>query len=109
MLHSMARRVSSDNGREDGAGIWAVRAGDPKRVAPVNNPLAVIMGYARLLADQVDAHGQGQIEEILEARSRIQAIVAQMQRVTRVELTEEAPHLPEMLDLKRSSDFHRRP
>ena len=75
----------------------------------INNPLAVIMGYARLLADQVDAHGRGQIDEILEALSRIQAIVAQMQRVSRIELTEEAPHLPEMLDLKRSSDFHRRP
>jgi PAS domain S-box-containing protein len=70
----------------------------------INNPLAVIMGYARLLADQVDAHGREQLDEILEALSRIQAIVAQMKRVTRIELTEKAPHLPEMLDLKRSSE-----
>jgi len=27
-----------------------------------------------------------------------------MKRVTRIELTEEAPHRPEMLDLKRSSE-----
>jgi PAS domain S-box-containing protein len=70
----------------------------------INNPLAVVMGYAQLLADKVDAHGRGQIDEILEALSRIQEIVRRMKRVTRIELSEEAPHLPEMLDLKRSSE-----
>jgi two-component system, chemotaxis family, CheB/CheR fusion protein len=70
----------------------------------INNPLAVIMGYAQLLADKVDAHGRGQIDEILEALSRIQEIVMRMKRVTRIELTEGAPHLPQMLDLMRSSE-----
>jgi nitrogen-specific signal transduction histidine kinase len=70
----------------------------------INNPLAMIMGYAQLLADHVDARGRGQIDEILEALSRIQEIVRRMKRVTRIELIEEAPHLPEMLDLKRSSE-----
>jgi PAS domain S-box-containing protein len=70
----------------------------------INNPLAVIMGYAQLLADKVDAQGQGQIEEILEALSRIQEIVARMKRVTRIDLTEPAPYLPEMLDLNGSSE-----
>jgi signal transduction histidine kinase len=69
-----------------------------------NNPLAVIMGYAQLLADTVDARGREQIDEILGALSQIQKIVGRMKRVTRIELTEEAPHLPEMLDLKRSSE-----
>ena len=75
----------------------------------INNPLAVVMGYAQLLADQVDAHGRGQIDEILEALSRIQEIVLRMKRVTRIELIQEAPHLPEMLDLKRSSEPGLRP
>jgi PAS domain S-box-containing protein len=70
----------------------------------INNPLAVIMGYAQLLADKVDAQGQGQIDEILEALSRIQEIVARMKRVTRIDLTEPAPYLPEMLDLNGSSE-----
>jgi PAS domain S-box-containing protein len=70
----------------------------------LNNPLAVIMGYAQLLTDRVDAQGRGQIDEILEALSRIQAIVMRMKRVTRIELTEAAPYLPEMLDLIRSSE-----
>jgi hypothetical protein len=62
------------------------------------------MGYAQLLADQVDAHGREQIDEILVALSRIQEIVRQMKGVTRIELTDEAPHQPEMLDLRRSSE-----
>jgi signal transduction histidine kinase len=70
----------------------------------INNPLAVIMGYAQLLADQVDAHGREQMDEILQALSRIQEIVRQMRGVTRIELAEGAPDLPEMLDLRRSSE-----
>jgi len=70
----------------------------------INNPLAVIMGYAQLLAGKVDAQGQGQIDEILEALSRIQEIVTRMKRVTRIDLTEAAPYLPEMLDLNKSSE-----
>jgi PAS domain S-box-containing protein len=70
----------------------------------INNPLAVIMGYAQLLADKVDAQGRGQIDEILKALSRIQEIVMRMKRVTRIELTEAVPYLPEMLDLSRSSE-----
>jgi PAS domain S-box-containing protein len=70
----------------------------------INNPLAVIMGYAQLLADKVDAQGRGQIDEILKALSRIQEIVIRMKRVTRIELTEAVPYLPEMLDLSRSSE-----
>jgi PAS domain S-box-containing protein len=70
----------------------------------INNPLAVIMGYTQLLADKVDAQGRGQILEILGALSRIQEVVMRMKRVTRIELTEEVPYLPEMLDLIRSSE-----
>ena len=34
ILHRMARRVSSEGDRGNGAGIWALRVGDPPRVAP---------------------------------------------------------------------------
>jgi len=69
----------------------------------INNPLAVVMGQAELLADEVDAKGRGRIDEILKAVSRIQETVTRMERVTRIELTEEAQYLPEMLDLSGSS------
>jgi PAS domain S-box-containing protein len=69
----------------------------------INNPLAAVMGHAQLLADKVDAKGHGHIDEILEALSRIQEIVTRMSHVTRIELSEKALNLPEMLDLSRSS------
>ena len=34
----MSRRITSDYGRERSAGIWALRARDPKRVAPPAGP-----------------------------------------------------------------------
>ena len=97
----MARRLSSDRERDTlryVAGLAAAAAHE------INNPLAVIMGYTQLLADRVDSRGRGQIAEILKALSRIQEVVVRMRRVTRIELTEEAPYLPEMLDLIRSSE-----
>ena len=149
ILPGMARRVSPDRHRRNGAGIVASPddaiicttldgvsvAVSPTRDAEervveassiardrerdtlryvasfaaaaaheINNPLAVIMGHVQLLADKVDAHGREQIDEILEALSRIQEIVMRMKRVTRIELTEAVPYLPEMLDLGRSSE-----
>ena len=97
----MARRLSSDRERDTlryVAGLAAAAAHE------INNPLAVIMGYTQLLADKVDAQGRGQIDEILKALSRIQEVIVRMRRVTRIELTEEASYLPEMLDLIRSSE-----
>lgn len=70
----------------------------------INNPLAVVLGHVELLADAMDATGRGRIDEILKAVSRIQGTVTRMERVTRIELSNEAPHLPEMLDLSRSSE-----
>ena len=71
----------------------------------INNPLAVVIGYVQLLrGDGVDAKGRGHIDEMQKALSRIQEVVIRMKSVARIELTEEAPYLPEMLDLSRSSE-----
>ena len=70
----------------------------------INNPLAVVTGYAQLLANEMDAKSRGRIDEMLKAVSRIQEIVTRMKRVTRIELTDDALCLPEMLDLNRSSE-----
>ena len=71
----------------------------------INNPLAAAMGHLQLLADGVDAKGRRRIDEILEALSRIQEIIIRMTQITRLELTDPAPYLPEMLDLSRSSEL----
>ena len=70
----------------------------------INNPLAVIMGQAQLLAEEVEGAARQRLAEILEATDRIRAIVARMRHLTRVELLEDSSALPPMLDLRRSSE-----
>src|SRR3989442_4209501 len=69
----------------------------------INNPLAVVVGNAQLLAEEVDAAGRPRIEKILEAVRRIQGIVDQLKHINRLELMDAALPVPEMLDLERSS------
>jgi PAS domain S-box-containing protein len=70
----------------------------------INNPLAVVVGQAQLLDDAVDASERRRIAEILEAAQRIEAIVARMKRISRIELMEKSLDLPEALDIRKSSE-----
>jgi signal transduction histidine kinase len=69
----------------------------------INNPLAVVVGEAQLLAEEVDAARRRRIEKILEAVGRIQGIVDQLKHINRLELMDAALLVPEMLDLEKSS------
>ena len=70
----------------------------------INNPLAVVMSQIQLLSDEVGGPARQRIPEILDAVDRIRAIVARMRHLTRVELVEDSPGLPPILDLRRSSE-----
>jgi len=70
----------------------------------INNPLAVVVGQAQLLDDAVDPSGRRRIAEILEAAQRIEAIIARMKRITRIELMQRSVDLPETLDIRKSSE-----
>ena len=69
----------------------------------INNPLAVVVGQAQLLAEEVDAAGRRRIEEIFEATRRIQAILDRLKRIHRLELSDAREPVPEMLDIEKSS------
>ena len=69
----------------------------------INNPLAVVVGQAQLLADEIDATRHRRIEEILEATRRIRAIVDQLKHINKLQLMEAPQPVPEMLDLEKSS------
>src|SRR5438105_4571659 len=122
----MARRASSDRDRGNGVEVRALRAGITHRkqaegaireldilryvaslaaaaAHEINNPLAVVVGNAQLLAEEVDAAGRPRIEKILENVRRIQGIVDQLKHINRLELMDAALPVPEMLDLERSS------
>jgi signal transduction histidine kinase len=69
----------------------------------INNPLTVVSGELQLLAREVGARWSGRIASMLEALERIREVVLRMNRITRLENAERQRHLPEMLDLEKSS------
>ncbi|HYE93515.1 MAG TPA: GAF domain-containing protein [Terriglobales bacterium] len=72
----------------------------------INNPLAVISGHLTLLERKL-AHDPDVVARLEKARSacmKIGEIIAHMGRITRLELSDETPGLPPILDLRRSGE-----
>jgi len=71
----------------------------------INNPLAVILGHLDLLARRfaADAEALQQIDHARTASRRIADMITHMSHITRLELSEQSPNLPPILDLRRSS------
>ena len=70
----------------------------------INNPLTVVSGEVQLLAREAGVHAGPRIASMLEALERIREVVARMSRINRLEAADPVKSLPEMLDLKKSSD-----
>jgi len=71
----------------------------------INNPLAVISGHLTLLERRLaeDADVVARIEKARAACRKIGEIIAHMGRITRLELSDQTPGLPPILDLRRSA------
>ena len=72
----------------------------------INNPLTVIIASLQLMAarGQVPEEAAGYVERAIRAGEQIRDIVRNMSRITRLELSRQAPQLPPVLDLRKSSD-----
>src|SRR4030095_8867920 len=75
----------------------------------INNPLTVVSGEVQLLARAGSGGAETRIATMLEALERIREVVALMSGITRLEAADPVKSLPEMLDLKKSSDRPDRP
>lgn len=77
----------------------------------INNPLAAIVAQLYVLERQRDDDLEltARLQRTLESVWRIRDIVARMQRITRLELVDQSPDLPEMLDLTKSTPEGRAP
>ncbi len=69
----------------------------------INNPLTVVSGELQLFAREVGARWSSRISAMLEALERIREVVLRMNQITRLVPAERQRHLPEMLDLGKSS------
>lgn len=71
----------------------------------INNPLTVIIGSLQLLLarGQVSEETAHSLERVIRAAEQIRDTVRNLSRITRLELARQAPSLPEVLDLRKSS------
>ena len=77
----------------------------------INNPLTVIITSLEMLGKDLESGypvSPSKVKPILAAAERIRDVIAHMRRVTRLELVNREPHLPEMLDLRESSPARHR-
>jgi DNA-binding response OmpR family regulator len=86
----------------ESAGLRAIMYLANAAAHKINNPLAVVIGQLHFLAKD-PAVPPARLAAIQDAAERIREIVQQMLRVTKVELVEPRPHVPQMLDLDRST------
>ncbi len=86
----------------ESAGLRAVMHLANAAAHKINNPLAVVVGQLHFLAKDPSVPA-ARVAAIQDAADRIREIVQQMLRITRLELVQSRPHVPEMLDLERST------
>ena len=72
----------------------------------INNPLTVIIASLQLMQTrgQVAEEAAGYVQRVIKSAEQIRDIVRNMSRITRLELSRQAPQLPPVLDLRKSSD-----
>ncbi len=64
----------------------------------INNPLAVVMGQAQLLARQVGGGERRRIDEMLDAVERIREILERMKHINKIVLLDGSEPMPAVLD-----------
>ena len=71
----------------------------------INNPLTVIMASLQLMVTrgQVPEPAAAYVQRAIKSAEQIRDIVRNMSRITRLELSRQAPQLPPVLDLSKSS------
>ena len=71
----------------------------------INNPLTVIIASLQLMVTrgQVAEEAAGYVQRVIKSAEQIRDIVRNMSRITRIELSRQAPQLPAVLDLRKSS------
>lgn len=98
------RRRVEEAGRQAAAVLSVARLAHAA-AHEINNPLAVIAGQAQLLIKEWEAEPEltRRLQRTLDAAWRIRDIVARMQVITKLEIVDQSPDLPERLDLKSST------
>ena len=99
------RKAAEDAARREEA-LRSVASLAAATAHEINNPLAVVIGNLELLSMStgLEKPPRQRIERATTAARRIQEIVVNMSRISRLEIVGATPRLPDMLDIRRSSE-----
>lgn len=103
IARDIAERKEAETARRERDLLRSVASLGAAAAHEINNPLAVLMGQAQLLATEVGEGARRRINEILDAVERVSEIVSRLNHVRRLTRAAKTRDLPEMLDLRKSS------
>ena len=104
VLRDVSDRKRAEAAKRQAEALSAVTQLARAAAHEINNPLTVVKGRLELIAAKSgdDAALRKDIDDVIRAVEQISDIVSRMRRITRLELDEQSPGLPPMLDLRRS-------
>jgi PAS domain S-box-containing protein len=97
------RDLSDRKKSEEAATLRSVSALAAAAAHEINNPLCVVVAQASLLALEAGVP-LGRVDAIRDAAARIAQVVTDMSQIVSLEQVPSRPHLPDMLDLRGSTD-----
>jgi PAS domain S-box-containing protein len=99
-------RLAAEEARREAASLRSVNLLAQAAAHEINNPLAIIMGYSQLLEDRLPAETEegGWARTCRRAGGRIRDAVGRLNRIVRIESTEQSGALPPILDTERSAE-----
>lgn len=102
-VRDLSEHKRSEAVRETETALRSVSALAAAAAHEINNPLSVVLAQTNILAREVGVPGRRRIDAIRAATARIAQIVTDMGHIVRLEQVPSRPHLPDMLDLRRST------
>jgi PAS domain S-box-containing protein len=101
-----AERLAAEEARREAASLRSVNLLAQAAAHEINNPLAIIMGYSQLREDRLATETEegGWARTCRRAGGRIRDAVGRLNRIVRVESTEQSGALPPILDTERSAE-----
>ena len=100
-----AERLAGEDARREAASLRSVNLLAQAAAHEINNPLAIILGYIRMLEDRLPpgTEESGWTRTCRSAAVRIRDAVARLSRIVRIESTPASGTLPAILDTERST------
>lgn len=106
LLADIADAQAAEAARREAEALRAVTLLARTAAHEINNPLMVVTGSLSLLARQLPPDGSDakRVQRAQEGAERIKEIVARMNQITRVEAEPTRGTVPDMLDIRKSSE-----